>query len=177
MFILKALPRLISIHLALSSKYIDEFLARPGHEISKQASFTSDVLQRLKPLKQLSIRHEDWTRRSDFFTVSMLQALECHRQSLQHLELTCDAFASREVIEEILAFTMTSRLSFLRIVLTSVPQGYEGLDVAAFVGSDVRIDGEVKTSIQERQPPQVDPLFDSLFGFPPFTVGHRRNRH
>ncbi len=123
--ILNSLPRLNSIAIQRWPIYYDsDTYSVPTGQLYKYYSFTSDVLQGLRPLKSLCISHPTSDVPSHSLTTATLRALSSHRQTLVYLKLVSDHLVEGPLLEEIRKVISTFNLERVWLYLSSVPKEY-----------------------------------------------------
>lgn len=136
LFTLNTLPSLHTLRLERwPETYEPQYMSMDPQE---NLSFTSEVLQNLRPLKHFAIDHADIEFESDILTAAMLRACSSHRGSLAGLELLSDQFVESAVMEEILNVLSPLNLTWVCIRLRAVPEDYEGLKPEPYISKSVR---------------------------------------
>ena len=138
--ILNSLPSLHTIRLERWPESDDQRrFSVPTAQLYKYVSFTSDVLQGLKPLKRFKIGHLSSRIPADFLTVPMLKALSSHSGRLYGFDIVSDRWMEPAVVEEILNITSSFKmLEQIIIFLYSVPKKYSNFKIESRIGPSVK---------------------------------------
>lgn len=135
---LKSLPHLHTMKLLRWSGIHDhQTYSKPADELHNFVSFTPEVLQNLKPLRQFHIEHMTPYPESNFLTTGMLKALATHHMSLRRLRLHTDAFVEGAVVNQILSLISFPNLKRIELHLGLIPERSEAIKLEELIGPDV----------------------------------------
>ncbi|KAN0090283.1 hypothetical protein V8E51_018862 [Hyaloscypha variabilis] len=130
--VLKSLEHLNSLTLVRSPP--NRLLERP---VETNFFITPDIIQKMNPLRSLSLMHLAHQTPSDFLSAPMLQALANHKDSLRSLTIDIFCCVDGDLVAQLLTFISTSCLSNITLLLR-IPKHFASLDVQSYFPATIQ---------------------------------------
>ncbi|KAE9366078.1 hypothetical protein N431DRAFT_495852 [Stipitochalara longipes BDJ] len=98
---------------------------------------TPDMIEKMNPLRSLSLMYLAHQTPSDFLSAPMLQALANHKDTLRSLAIDIFCCVDGHLVERLLAFISTSYLTKITIMLR-IPKNFACLDVQSYFPATIQ---------------------------------------